>query len=179
MGHDTGLHVISALDASRADLLTRVRGLSQERLDWKPSPERWSAGEIVDHLALVEAAVEKLLARLIERACKRDGGVTRGAGPAGPIRLPADVASNITAFPVFPAAAPRHGLPAAVLLRQLADHREDLLARAREGGRFDMSGCSFPHPALGRLDFYQWLQFVVEHERGHTRQMDEMLGEKS
>jgi hypothetical protein len=177
MGHDAALPVISTLDASRADLLARVRGLSQERLDWKPSPERWSVGEILDHLALVEAAVEKLLARLVERARKRGGGGTQGAGPAGSLTLPADVASNITAFPVFPGAAPRHGMPAAVLLRQLADRREDLLARA--GGRFDMSGCSFPHPALGRLDFHQWLLFVAEHERGHTRQIDEALREKT
>jgi len=163
---------------ARSALLDLVGGLSQERLDSKPSEERWSVGEILHDLILVEAAVEKLLARLAERARKRaPGAAGKGEGsPGGVVSLPAEIASRTTELPVFPSAVPQHGLHADLLVHQLVQGRKGLIACAQGSVGRDMGAYTFPHPALGRLNFHQWLLFVAGHERGHTDQARALMG---
>jgi hypothetical protein len=42
------------LHASRKLLLDAVSGLSESQLNWKATPEKWSIGEVVEHLAMTE-----------------------------------------------------------------------------------------------------------------------------
>src|SRR5207249_9089805 len=56
------------LQAVRAEVLREVQGLSQRQTDWKPSPEVWSVGEIIDHLTLAEIATGKLTTKLTREA---------------------------------------------------------------------------------------------------------------
>ncbi len=53
--------------------------------------------------------------------------------------------------------------------------RKDLLATIKSSSNVDLSQLSFPHPALGRINMYQWVLFTAKHERCHTRQVDSIL----
>ncbi len=158
------------LEASRAELLEMVAGLSQERLDERPSPDAWSAGEVLHHLLLVEKLVGALLARMVERAPEGEEPASEAA-----VSLPADVASVVTSLPVFPGAVPEHGLDGGRLLRELAEARGEVLRIASLARGRDVSRARFPHPAFGRLGFRQWLLFLAEHETGHGRQIRAVL----
>jgi hypothetical protein len=54
---------------------------------------------------------------------------------------------------------------------QLDEARGALMGTAQAAERKHLAHLSFPHPYLGRLDFYQWLLFVAEHVQGHTEQL--------
>ncbi len=151
-------------------LLKTVAGVPRQRLDQRPSLDEWSAGEALHHLVLVETAVAAVLARMAERSPEVETPM-----PEEPVSLPADIASSVTSIPVFPGAIPRHGLPGSALLRELSETRREVLEIASLARRRDTSGARFPHPALGRLGFRQWLLFLAEHETGHTRQIAAIL----
>ena len=46
--------MLSYLHATRKQIVDAVAGLSTEHLNYKPAPDRWSAAEIVEHLARTE-----------------------------------------------------------------------------------------------------------------------------
>src|SRR5688500_15980870 len=52
--------------ATRAGTLAMVKGLTQEQLDFVPGPNRWSVGEVLDHMVLAEGINKDQIARLIE-----------------------------------------------------------------------------------------------------------------
>jgi hypothetical protein len=163
--------VLFRLEASRAALLAAAGELDQDALDAHGGDGAWSAGQVMHHLVLVESAVQAVLSRLADRAPE---GPPQAGGQA-PVALPADISDAITSRPAFPGTEPTPGLPAARLLRELAESR----ARTREiAGRAalrDMSHGRFPHPFLGRMDFYQWVLFLAEHETGHVEQVRAIL----
>ena len=164
--------VVELLQSSRARLLDGVSSLSQAELDFTQSPDRWSIGEIPHHLQLIELSVARLIGRLLEHAA-RDG--------LGPDPRTESVLGSLDQFAVesagqkfvTPAAsAPQKGCAKQVLLEGLAGSRAALLAVVEKAGAFDLSQLSFPHPALGRLDGYQWLLFVGQHELRHLHQIE-------
>ena len=73
------------LEASRAQVLREVEGLSQAQANWKPGEKDWSVGEIIDHLTIAEVATGKLTTKL-----------TREAEAAGTL---APFPAEVTSFP--------------------------------------------------------------------------------
>jgi len=55
-------------------------------------------------------------------------------------------------------------------------HAERTLAFIEETRDRDLSKYSMPHPFLGTLNAYEWLQFIASHEIRHTKQMREIAG---
>ena len=62
--------VVSALETSRDALSGHIHSLDQAQLDRSPSEEKWSVGEVLHHLILVDMANKALLNRLVEREKK-------------------------------------------------------------------------------------------------------------
>ena len=44
------------IEAARADVLGAVTGVSQAQSEWRPAPNEWSIGEVIDHLTVSEIA---------------------------------------------------------------------------------------------------------------------------
>src|SRR5258708_29268640 len=49
--------VIQLLTDSRKELLAAVSDLTDEQWKWKPTPERWSVGEVAEHIMLGEGGL--------------------------------------------------------------------------------------------------------------------------
>ena len=60
------------------------------------------------------------------------------------------------------------------MLAELRGMRERTLAFIEETRSRDLSKYSMPHPFLGTLNAYEWLQFIASHEIRHTKQMREI-----
>ena len=43
------------LEQSRAEFLAAVDGVTAAQWKWKPAPDRWSVGEVAEHVVLAEA----------------------------------------------------------------------------------------------------------------------------
>jgi hypothetical protein len=128
---------------------------------------------VVHHLYLTEAQVSTFLDKMLEKARKRS------TPPANP-ELPSQLHSlNVFSIdvPVTPmkspdSSVPTHGLPQDDLLRNLAESREGLKNIASGLCDYNLSDIRFPHPALGKINLYQWLLFVGKHEQRHTIQIE-------
>ena len=44
------------LEESRTELLAAITGLSAQQWEWKPALDRWSVGEVAEHIVLAEAS---------------------------------------------------------------------------------------------------------------------------
>jgi hypothetical protein len=170
--------VIDALARSRAALLDAVRGLSQAQLDRRPAAGTWSPGEILDHVFRAERGTARLAATRVPAAL--DAGLPLDPAPDASVMHRLDDArvtdrSRRIAAPEFVVPAPGRGRDE--LLAGLEEARTALLDAVRPASRYDLSAIVHPHPILGPLDLYQWLLFCHHHERRHTEQIREALGQ--
>src|SRR3954451_11797021 len=53
--------LLERLEAGRADLLASIEGMSDAEADVRPAPERWSAIGNIEHVALVETNLMRIL----------------------------------------------------------------------------------------------------------------------
>ncbi len=60
--------VLHHLDTTRTALKAAVSTVSADKVAVRPAPERWSVADIVDHLALLETRVARLLVGEIQKA---------------------------------------------------------------------------------------------------------------
>lgn len=174
--HPALAEIAANIDADREALRRAWRDLTQAQLDFRPVPEAWSVGENLDHLALVERGIARLLHKKIDE-------ITAAGNHAAP-GLPSQIGS-LDHVPVrdrtnyrlkVPASvAPRHSVPAEELNRSLDDTRDAMRKALAALALYDLTQHTFPHPALGTLNLYQWILFVGQHERRHLAQIEAIL----
>jgi hypothetical protein len=66
--HSITRELLEYLDEQRSVLKSSFESVPTEMRDRPPSPERWSAANIIEHLAIVEARISKLLSVRIDEA---------------------------------------------------------------------------------------------------------------
>jgi hypothetical protein len=175
--------VAEELAASRSRLLGSVASLSQEDLDFSPSADRWSAGEILHHVRLVEASVTRVLDKLAARA--KETGVPADAGADGAENVILhsldrfDIESATDRITAPASLVPTKGMTARELLDGLAGTRAALMTVLDKCNRFDLTKVLFPHMVFGKLDGYQWALFAAKHEERHRRQIEKLKGVRS
>lgn len=170
------LELVQNLEATRAALLAAVEEVPDDRRDVAPRADAWSAGEILDHLSLIESGVARLVAGRVARAREEGVGPERDTSP-GPRDL--EGGGVTTRDPPLRAAGPiwpRPGTTTDVALGELTQSRAALLAAIADAGDLDLSRIRARHVMLGELDLYQWLLFVAQHEARHTEQLRELAG---
>ncbi len=62
------------------------------------------------------------------------------------------------------------------MLGELRDVRGRTLAFLNETRNRDLSAYGWRHPFLGRLNFYEWFEFIGAHQIRHRKQMQEIAG---
>lgn len=169
----------------------------------RPEPDRWSAGELADHLLRTEllwrGEIKELVA--LARAGRRpylSRLLTDFPLPGAellPPRLLALASVPLTLVNVFvpsafietflrfrvvpaqapPVIAPRPGRPAATLRRELASQREETEALLRDNADLDFRRLVYQHPLIGLSDAVGLLRVVTVHERRHQEQLVEIL----
>ena len=168
--------IFDDIDSTRADLLRSVEGLSAEQRDFRPSPDRWSVAEIVEHLSLVERSVARLVGSLLRKA-EESGGAPlesgrEGGAPFAPVSIAEFVEQTSTQKLDAPDSARPAGAPLADSLASLRDSRAALHALRERVEHADGAAVRFPHPVWGPINLYQWLLFVGAHEQRHLAQIN-------
>lgn len=174
--HPRLAELVQQLEATRAALLAAVDHVPEERRDVAPREDAWSAGEILDHLSLVETGVAKLVAARVARA--REKGIGPPRETSSLLRsldehaLTSRERRMVAPGPVWP----RAGTTTSAALTELAQSRAAMFAAIADAGDLDLSQLKATHVILGELDLYQWLLFVAQHEARHTEQVRELAG---
>jgi uncharacterized damage-inducible protein DinB len=149
-----------------------VRSLSDSQLAFRPSPEAWSVAEIVEHLAIVEPGMLKVVGSLLEKAVPPNGS----SPEAFEVTLDDGIRTGGTGkFKTRPEAVPTGSVPAGESLQTLGAIQSGLRALRHRLAAVDVSSVKFPHRALGDLTLGQWCAFIGAHEARHLGQIRSVI----
>ena len=171
MTYNSVAEIFEDIDSTRARLLRSVEGLSAEQHGFRPTPDRWSVAEMVEHLSMVERSVARLVGSLLRKA-EESGGAREPGAPFAPVSIAEFVEQTSTRKLDAPESARPTGAPLADSLASLRDSRAALHALRPRVERAGGAEVRFPHPAWGPINLYQWLLFVGAHEARHLAQIN-------
>ena len=177
MTYTSVAQIIEKIDQTRERLYQHVEGLTDEQATARPTPDAWAPAEIVEHLSLIEGRLLKMMTMMLVKA----ESASAGRADAAPVEFkPFTLDEYIERardekFVAPEAVAPSGTTSLADSLARLRRSRAALKAlRPRMEAR-DLSTVTYPHPAFGPLNFYQWLAFIGLHEERHLRQAEAVL----
>lgn len=188
--------------ATRARTLAISRGLTQEQLDFVPRPNRWSAGEVLDHMLLAEGINNDQISRLIElkKAGRNpsldlsfsDLNISIAYVPRSLLSVfevpltfinmlvPNCLRDYLTRHRLVPfqnpdAAAPRRGRTASALTGDLNNSLKKTEALFQSYPSLHYGEMVLRHPLLGSYDVPGLLRFMAAHEQRHQSQIKDII----
>jgi hypothetical protein len=173
--HPRTEEMLRHLDANRVVLRAAVDGVPPELRETRPSPDRWSVAEVLEHLTRVEEGISRLLAMRLGEA-----------QTAGQLSVEADTSAITSSInhelmldrrrliTAGERVVPRGGLDATTAMSALEASRTKLreLIVAYDG--LTLGAVSHPHPVFGTINGYQWFIFIGSHEARHAAQIREI-----
>lgn len=193
---------LEALRGARARTLELAGSASQSQLDQRPTAERWSAGEVLDHLILAEGFHREEVGRLLALARSGKPAILRRSfaevdaslafipKPLLPfldlpftvmnLFVPTSIRDALISSRLVPArnptfATPRPGRPAAELRAELSHSLVATEQLVTKNTDLDFRQLVHEHPLLGRNDGLGILRLMANHERRHHAQLAEAL----
>jgi hypothetical protein len=171
--HSITRELLAYLDEQRSRLKSAFDSVPAGIRGRPPTPERWSAANVVEHLAIVETRISKILSERIEQA--RPGLVaSTSTDPILPTinyKRMYDRSTRVKA----PETAIPTGLDAASAWTALENAGSALRAMLISADGFALSSITHPHPRFGSLSVYEWIAFLGAHEVRHAEQIREDL----
>lgn len=160
--------ILQNLARAQSELLTAADAVPASQWKTRPAEGRWSAGELVCHLSAIERAILGRADKLLQKPPK-----------SVPFYKRFHVPMMIVETRVIRRKAPEALEPQVVgekeeMLAELRAVRERTLSFIEETRGRNLSRYNMPHPFLGNLNAYDWLQFIASHETRHTKQMREI-----
>ena len=168
--------IYATIDETREQFYRRVEGLSDEQACVRPAPEAWSVAEIAEHLAIIERSVLRLVKGVLAQI-EAAGGPSDGAPSSmKPFSLERHVERSRREKYISPEMArPKGQARLADSLAHLRRSREELRELRPRIEAADLNEVSYPHPAFGPLNVYEWLAFIGIHEARHLKQAEAVL----
>ncbi|MCU1265279.1 MAG: DinB-like domain protein [Acidobacteria bacterium] len=174
--HPRTQEVIEYLDTTRSDLSSAVAGVSSDRRDERPAPERWSVAEVLEHLAIIEGRVTQLISGKLAAAKAAGLGNETETSPVLDTIDRARILDRSRRATAPDMVKPRSEQDAAAAWLALQQNRAELRATVLANDGLALGEVTHEHPVLGMINLYQWLIFVGAHEARHTAQIREIAG---
>jgi len=157
------------LAESRQEFLAAIDGVNEAQWKWKPSPDRWSVGEVAEHIVLAEAllfgTVQKALASSVDPEWEKTEPKTRV--------LEAVLAPRQGKAQAPEALVPGGGMTLAQVKERFLKQREAIDKFAKESDA-PLKQYTVKNPFFGPLNGYQWLIYVPMHTMRHDKQIAEV-----
>lgn len=161
--------VVNLLEQSHADFEALVAGVSEDQWHVKPAPEKWSVGEVAEHLLLTEDMLYGIMQAALAAEPHADWQAVDAKG-LNPILT--TVPDRTQTFQ-----APERLQPTGQL------DREDTLARFAAAraktvelmhSDAPLKSHTQPNPLLGDANVRQWAAYCAAHNMRHNQQIDEV-----
>lgn len=167
--------VLDYAERERISLLDLISPLAPDQWGARAAAGGWSVSQVVGHLHLVEDSSVRALFRSFRTA--RDAGLAQEAATDSQLHsLDWSRLSEVVKPVQAPPFTTLSDEPTpAVLLERLRHSRDGLRKWSAEADGFALGEVSFPHPALGTLNLYQWVLMIGQHERRHITQIERIL----
>ena len=164
------------LEEQHEVLRRAVEGVPPERATQRPARDRWSAAEILEHIAIVESRLEKLFTSKVAEA-----GAISGAGEKSvPGQQPWDrrwVLNRSRAVTANPAVHPTGKLSFADAWAAAERSYASFCTAVAASDGAPLGSIIHPHPVFGPLNLHSWVEFVAGHEARHAAQIRECSAE--
>ncbi|REB05568.1 DinB family protein [Sporosarcina sp. BI001-red] len=152
-------------DEARAKLLQEVNYLTDEELNWKPSEDRWSVRQVLEHLYLMEGGIVQTIQNQLTKGEQHETATK-------PIERAVDRSTKVE-VPDF--ARPGNTFCTLDELKEklTASHKvlEQIESTVPKG---QLEAKSYPHPVFGDMSLAQYIPFVGYHELRHIEQIQEV-----
>ena len=165
--------VVKVLERTRDAFVNATHELSEAQYHFKPDPEGWSIGQVVEHVALAELRLLDLVTTKLPQAPAPSAGKARGAARFA--RLDTVVPSRDQRRIVAPDMLVPKGTWASpeVSLAAFVEARDQTIAAAAAAGPEALEHV-LPHRFFGELDVEEWAYFMALHSARHTAQVVEI-----
>ena len=172
MVYSTVGDIFDAINETRDRTYRRVEGLSKEQAGFRTDPDRWSVGQLVEHIAMSEELLIKRLQKLLEEAEANAPSDARMA-PFSLDELKARADGKKFSAPEI--LHPGGEQAIAESLARMRANRGALIALRTRFESVDGAAVTSPHPAFGALNLYQWIAFNGAHEARHLAQIEAIV----
>jgi hypothetical protein len=161
---------LDRLTRSRQVLIEAVQGVTEQQARWKPSPDRWSILEFVEHVAISDDALIALVEKSLRSPARtetpevrkqRERKIRETPMPPGVNRAP-EALQPSQRFPSL-----------ADALAAFVTARDRTLEYARTT-QHDLRSHFEAHSVLGPMDAYQWLCANAHHAESHAGHIREI-----
>jgi hypothetical protein len=164
---------IDYLKQTKADLLKSIKGLSEEQLNFKASPESWSVAECVEHIAISETN----LFGMIQGTLKEESNPAKRSE----VKITDDGIYNAIVDRSYKVQTQEAFKPTGkfgshdATIKEFVSKR-DANIKYTETTEDDLRNhfFTFPVAALGTVDSYQLIIFMAGHAKRHTLQIEEV-----
>jgi len=166
--------IFAVKERSLAGLEQSTRDLSIAQLGFKPMGGGWSMANTLEHLALVEGPLVRLITTLTDKAAA-------ATGPNPPLHSfevslePYLERSRVEKYVTRDKFEPTGIVQAVDSLNVLREIQTELLSLRPRLQSVDPTLVRFPHWIFGPLDLAQWLAFVGVHEERHLGQIHAII----
>ena len=169
--HPITRELLTYLDEQRSVLKSAFESVPADTRDRAPAPDRWSAANIVEHLAIVEGRISGLISDRIEEARPGLASATSTDAilPKIDYKRMVDRSTRVKA----PETAIPTGLDAASAWTALENAGSKMRALLIANDGLALSPVTHPHPRFGVLSVYEWIAFLGAHEVRHAEQIRE------
>ncbi|HEV3331887.1 MAG TPA: DinB family protein [Bryobacteraceae bacterium] len=158
------------LEESRKEFLAAIDGVTDQQWRWKPSPDRWSVGEVAEHIVLAEASqfanVKKAISSPANPAWEEK---TKGKTET----LVAVLAPRLGKAQAPEAIVPKGGMTPAQVKERFERQRVEIARFATETD-LPLKQYTIDNPFFGALNAYQWLIYAPLHTMRHDKQIAEV-----
>lgn len=191
--------------AVRLETLSLVEGLDQEQADFRPAEDKWSVGEVLDHLLKLDALVIRELEVTLDQRRSGIPFVYRSLGDVDttlpwvlrPILpffeipfsvfnavFPQSLRRALTGNRSIPLQAPgiikpRSGRPIEPLREELRSSYDVLEQQQDDNAEYNLSNIYYYNPITGLNSVAGMYRFIANHEERHQGQLRDLLGDAS
>ena len=152
-------------DRFRAATLT----LTDTQWNHRPAPGKWSAADLAEHLALSEEVMPRLARKaLSEPGPRRDEAQVREQDAEIVASMQDDAWHGSAVAALQPRRSFSTGAAAGAAFLERRARTVEYVRTTNDPLREH----TFPHPAYGPLDSYQWLLMLAHHSDRHVRQIE-------
>jgi len=169
---DQRRHAIQLLEDSRKEFLAAVQGLTDAQWTFKPAPDRWSVGEVAEHIMLAEGL---LFAKVEQAIASKPNPDWEAKTSAKTAFLERALLSREHKAQAPEPIVPKGKFTRAEIMSRYAEAREKTVKFIRETQLpLNEYTSEHPFPVFNTLNAYQWLIYIPLHNLRHDQQIAEV-----
>jgi hypothetical protein len=169
--------VLSYLDAQYERLRAAFDSIPTEKRGEAPAPGAWSPAGIIEHLAIVEGSIGRLISQRV--AAGRESGIGAETDESSVMQTFAyatAIANRARRIESSERTHPKQQLTPDAAWQALDSAHGELRSAVASADGLALGEIVHPHPVFGPLNLYHWVAFVGGHEARHAEQIRDAAG---